>query len=221
MLSTDNKIFNFVLILVISVIAFYRNSDLFNASFIVYLLILSLFYLQYLFSIKHKSILLLTGYVILILLLIVVTHNNIYDSSDFELTSIEKYVLTIKHSFLKIGLIGQLYGRKIGYFYFENLLLIRELIIKRIAVLYDLSLYFSSNNLSLFPLWLLPFFVIGIVRMLKDNLGDILFYLFVATLFSLLISIAKTPFLFLPFFIVMIANGILITINSISKLKLI
>jgi hypothetical protein len=111
---------------------------------------------------------------------------------------------------------GEIYGRKVGFFYFNKVKFPVDRIFRKISEPFDLVRYFSFKQTSIYPYFLLPFFAIGFIHVLINLRKPLLLYLSVAILVAIGVSVDKTVLLFIPLINVSIVRGV---IESLKLLK--
>lgn len=103
---------------------------------------------------------------------------NIFLVSNTELTQIDQ-----RRPFYAEGF-GKFYKNRFGIFYFENLRIYFGKISNNFFSMLDLSSFFSqqTNNQEKYPLFLAPFFVLGILLLLLDSKKTPIIYLIIILL---------------------------------------
>jgi len=141
------------------------------------------------------------------------------DKNLFILSSLERDQMLKRDGYLRIGMVGQIYGRKIGKYYFNRYMIYSLKLVQKVSISLDPIKYFSSGEQSVIPYFLFPFFILGFLYLIGHYLADLYKYLFVSAIFTCLIVADKTVYLYLPLIIISIAVGFLMSYKYLSKIK--
>lgn len=164
-----------------------------------------------------KKITLLTISTLLILGLILTI---LYpDKNLFTLSSLERDQMLKRDGYLRIGVIGQIYGRKLGKYYFNRYMIYSQKIFQKISIPLDPIKYFNSGEQNIMPYFLLPFFILGLLYLVEHHLAGLYGYLFISVIFTCLIVGDKTLYLYLPLIILATIVGFLISAKYLKKFK--
>lgn len=137
----------------------------------------------------------------------------------FTLSSLERDTMLKRDGYLRIGTVGQIYGRKIGNFYFNRFNVYSNKIIKKISIPLDPIKYVDSQKRSGLLYFVLPFFLAGFIFFIKDYWQYFIIYFFLASIFCCFIVVDKTIILYYPLFTVLACLGIKKISNLILKNK--
>lgn len=141
------------------------------------------------------------------------------DKNLFTLSSLERDQMFKRDGYLRVGLIGQLYGRKIGKYYFNRYMVYSLKLVQKVSIPLDPIKYFSSEKQSSIPYFLFPFFAFGLLYLIEHYLADLYKYLFISATFTCLIIADKTMYLYLPLITTSIVVGFLISYRYLNKMK--
>lgn len=164
-----------LLIPVLFAFSFYEYDYPISVKVLTYLCSIAyFFYLGALAKTSKKYIvtIFVSVYSLLFLLLLL----SMPDKDVFTLSSLDKNDMINRQNYYKVGLIGHIYGRKVGKYYFDNIDIKMTRAIKKIAYPLDISKYFFSDTPSLYPYVLLPFMIVGLVYVLAHRLKEFLVY---------------------------------------------
>ena len=141
------------------------------------------------------------------------------DKDLFTLSSLEKDAMLKRDGFLRIGTIGQIYGRKIGNYYFNRYLVYSLKLVQKVSIPLDPIKYFNSTNQGIIPYILFPFSLLGILYVVEKHLLGLYGYLVIASFFTCLVVPDKTVYLYFPLIIFSILAGIIILYRHIRGYK--
>lgn len=174
-----------------------------GASLIIGLLLFDLLALK-----KKRNNIIFVSIVLLTLILFSFIYKNHPDKSVFELTNLEKHEIASRRDYMRIGLMGQIYGRKIGNYYFEKVMVYKMKGLRKIAIPMDISQYFGNQPKPIFSYLFLPVFVTGFFILIKDKLRELLIYLLLIIPLTIPISAEKSIIFYIPLFFTSFAMGI-------------
>ncbi|NMC98652.1 MAG: hypothetical protein GYA62_02870 [Bacteroidales bacterium] len=141
------------------------------------------------------------------------------DKHLFTLSSLEKDAMLKRDGYLRIGAIGQIYGRKIGNYYFNRYLVYSLKLVQKISIPLDPIKYFNSTNQSMIPYILFPFFILGMLYVVEKHLLGLYGYLLISAFFTCLIVPDKTLYLYFPLIIFSILAGMAMFYRYIRRHK--
>jgi hypothetical protein len=139
------------------------------------------------------------------------------DKNLFTLSSLERDQMLKRDGYLRIGLIGQIYGRKVGNYYFNRYLVYSLKLVQKVSIPLDPIRYFNSTGQGKISYYFLPFALLGIVYIIQKHLSGLYIYLFIAIIFTSLIIPDKTIYLYYPLIIFSIFKGIAIFYEYIKE----
>lgn len=147
-----------------------------------------------------------------ILIAIFVIGSGIYKDT-FKVTNLEKNQIWVRQ---------ELYRRELGFVgrtNFGNTAITKtkmfiDKVNQKITESYEINHYFSIESLSFYTVLFLPFFALGFLFMLSENIGLTLYYLGLATLGAILVSPNMTYWLFIP----LINLGLLMGVKNLKNL---
>jgi hypothetical protein len=155
--------------------------------------------LLYLLTEENSKNTLMTKIILLVLSVLVgifIVESGIYKDT-FNVTNLEKNTLWERRELYRreLGRFGQ---SNFGNKFIEETKLILDKTAQKISESYEITHYFSTENRSFYSLLLIPFFAIGFIFMLTDNLGSTLYYLGLATFGAIIVPPNMTYWLFVP-----------------------
>lgn len=193
---------------IIAGIIYYLRDPSRDLIFCVFLVFVSLVYFFFI-TLREKDKYIsgiIFGLVMVVGMLMI--YKNYPDKNVFTLTNIEKYEIESRRDYMRIGFVGQIYGRKVGKYYFEKIMIYKSRALRKISYAMDLQRYFSTLPNSLMPYILLPIVFIGLVLNIKKHLGEMFLFFSFATPASLFLQLEKTTIIYLPLIFVMFATGL-------------
>lgn len=120
------------------------------------------------------------------------------DKDVFLRDRLDLHQMAEKDSYMRIGAIGQLYGRKIGYWYFTQAKFVQDRTLKKVGYPIDIAKYISSNPDTIYPYFLLPFVVIGTILIISQQLAVFFLFLIPVFIFSFIVVPQNTV---IPYFV--------------------
>jgi len=147
-----------------------------------------------------------------ILIGIFIVGSGVYKDT-FKVTNFEKNQLWTREELYRreLGFLGR---NNFGNRFIEQTKLVLDKITQKITEPYELTHYFSTENFSLYPLLFLPFFALGFLFMLAENIRPTLYYLGLSTIGAVIVSPDMAYWLFIP----LINLGLLLGVTKIRKL---
>ncbi|KKS64148.1 hypothetical protein A3A14_01975 [Candidatus Daviesbacteria bacterium RIFCSPLOWO2_01_FULL_43_38] len=135
-----------------------------------------------------------------------------FNKEIFYISDYEKIVQKNRGEYFGAEL-GKIYGNKAGIFYFDKFRPVVSKISGNFASNLDFEKYFLSKNPEegRYPVFLLPLFILGLVRLIIVYQKTSVIYFLLALIVSSLVSISGKmgPMLLFPFFNLCIALGAL------------
>ena len=130
------------------------------------------------------------------------------DKNLFTISSLERDTMLKRDGYLRIGPIGQIYGRKFGKYYFNRYMIYSLKLFQKISLPLSPIRYFNSTKETNFSYLFLPLFIIGILFIINKYFFELLVYLLLSAFFTCLVAPDKTIILFYPLIIFSITSGI-------------
>lgn len=160
----------------------------------IFVLIGSLLLIQYTLGNSKKK---LTLFILVYFGLVIVLKINYFDKAVFDISGFEQYQLQKRESYYKRETL-RIYQNKISNIYLNSKKVYVDKVVKKMASFLQPSLYFFSKPGSAYPLFILPFFAMGILLLLARYKNLTLTYIFVNLFFAIFIETSKALLLFLP-----------------------
>lgn len=147
-----------------------------------------------------------------ILIGIFIVGSGVYKDT-FKVTNFEKNQLWTREELYRreLGLLGR---SNFGNRAIEDTKLVQDKINKKITESYELNHYFSTEAFSFYTLFFLPFFALGLLFMLAENIRPTLYYLGLATIGAVIVPPDMAYWLFIP----LINLGLLLGVTKIKTL---
>ena len=93
---------------------------------------------------------------------------------------------------------GRLYTNRFGFYFFDEVTFYINRINYKVSAPLTLNHYFFAVQRRIYPVWLLPFFLIGVFNFVRKKLKNMLAYIAVAMAFSVVIIPTAGDYLYLP-----------------------
>lgn len=131
----------------------------------------------------------------------------------FYVSNFEKNQLWVRRELYRreLGLIGRF---DFGNQAIQSSKLVLDKLTQKITPPFDLSQYFSVDPSSFYYLILFPFFVLGLLFLLAEELGIVMYYLGLVTIGSVFVQPDFTYWLFIP----LINLGILFGVINLKRI---
>ncbi len=120
-----------------------------------------------------------------------------FDKDVFSMNGIEEYEKIKRHQYFSREF-GSFYENKLGIFLFERSRFKLNKIKSKVAASLDYSLYFSATTPSVYPVYLVPLFVIGLGSELARKKLFIFGVLAITVSLSVYMLTSNSPLLYLP-----------------------
>lgn len=186
------KTVGFALTLLLTIVSFSRIH--YTLPLFIFVLVGSLLLIQYtLGNSKRKLIIFMVVYFGLVIILKI----NYSDKGVFDISGFEQYQLQKREGYYKRETV-RIYQNKISNIYLNSKKVYVDKVVRKMSSVLQPNLYFFSKPTSAYPLFILPFFAIGILLLLARYRNLTLTYIFLNLFISIFIETSKTLLLFLP-----------------------
>ncbi len=148
------------------------------------------------------------SYYFLIIILALLFITNGLDRNIFNRSGIDAYEKIRRHQFYTREL-GSFYRNKLGFYYFDQVKFYINRINTKITGPLVVDKYFSAVHSGIYPIWLLPFVVLGLFIGLSKKIRLVLIYLFWVSLLSIVLVSSVAVLLYLPFINLCLVLGIM------------
>lgn len=216
-----SKNFYISLIVIIACFANYWVYRLFQTNIFLGLILILESYLLFLSVISKNRIFTFLSLITLILLSIILMKN--YFNQTVLIPSKIETIQQLKNHEYYANELGKAYKNKYGLIYFMEIKPLVNRITYQIFSFLDLKKYFEfDNNLSLFyPIFLFPFFTIGLIYSVINLNTNLAVYFVLSLLVNPFINLDDNlnPILILPLFNIYIALGVIQASKFLKKLS--